>query len=351
MSAPVFNGSMNFSTRQFNPAAQLRAPDPRVVGRRKVWRLLGALGSLAIVGLSVFVLARTLAGVSLAALREAVAATSAEQLAMAVALTALSYLALTGYDALALRQLKVRVPYPTTALASFTSYAISFMLGFPLVTGGAVRFWVYSQAGLGATRVASLTLVAGITFWLGMGLVVGAGLIVERAALAELNQFRADANALIGLGVLAFIAAYLVWVSLRPRRVQAQGFRLELPGFRLTLAQMALGVIDVCAGAGALFALLPAGHRLDFFTFAASYAFACMLGIASHAPGGIGVLEAAMIKIVPSPSQAALLASLLLFRIIYYLGPFILALALLGANEAMRRWAFLRAGMEKPDDD
>jgi glycosyltransferase 2 family protein len=332
--------------------ALTRAPaDARAQRRRKVWRRIGMAASLVIICLSVFVLVRTLAGVSIAALRAAIAATSAEQLAMAGALTAVSYLALTFYDALALRQLKARVPYPTTALASFTSYAISFMLGFPLITGGAVRFWVYSQAGLAAGKVASLTLVAGITFWLGMGLVVGAGLIVERVALADLNQLKVEVNALIGFGVLAFIAGYLVWVSLKPRRVQAQGFKLDLPGFRLTLAQMALGVIDVCAGAGALYALLPKGHGLDFFTFAASYAFACMLGIASHAPGGIGVLEAAMIKIVPTPSEAALLASLLLFRIIYYLGPFVLALALLGAGEIMRRWASLRAAMEKPEDD
>ena len=319
--------------------------------RRKLWRRLGLIASFAIIGLSVFVLIRTLAGVSIAALRQAVAATSFEQLVTAGGLTAVSYLALTGYDALALRQLRTRVPFPTTALASFTSYAISFMLGFPLVTGGAVRFWVYSQANVAAAKVASLTLVAGITFWLGMGLVIGAGLIVERVALADLNQLKVEVNMGIGAAVHAAIAAYLVWVSLKPRRVQAQGFKLELPGFRLTLAQMALGVIDVCAGAGALFALLPQGHGLGFFTFAASYSFACMLGIASHAPGGIGVLEAAMIKIVPSPSQAALLASLLLFRIIYYLGPFILALALLGANEAVRRWASWRAAMEKRDDD
>ncbi len=78
-------------------------------------------------------------------------------------LAAVSFTALTGYDALALRQLRVRVPYKTTALASFTSYAISFTLGFPLITAGTVRYWIYSQVGLAASKVASLTLVAGVT--------------------------------------------------------------------------------------------------------------------------------------------------------------------------------------------
>ena len=73
--------------------------------------------------------------------------------------------------------------------------------------------------------------------------------------------------------------------------------------------------------------------RIDFSTFAATYVFACVLGIASNAPGGIGVFEAAMIKVVPVTSEAELLASLLLFRVIYYLIPFVLALAFIGAHE------------------
>ena len=77
-----------------------------------------------------------------------------------------------------------------------------------------------------------------------------------------------------------------------------------------------------------------------------------MLGIASHSPGGLGVFEATMLKGVGgSPDQ--LLASLLLFRVIYYLVPFVLALALLGANEAVRRWRSLSEAIERArlDDD
>jgi uncharacterized membrane protein YbhN (UPF0104 family) len=69
-----------------------------------------------------------------------------------------------------------------------------------------------------------------------------------------------------------------------------------------------------------------------------------MLGIASHSPGGLGVFEATMLKGVGGSSEQ-LLASLLLFRAIYYLVPFLLALALLGANEAARRWRSLREAM------
>jgi uncharacterized membrane protein YbhN (UPF0104 family) len=56
-----------------------------------------------------------------------------------------------------------------------------------------------------------------------------------------------------------------------------------------------------------------------------------------------------MLKTIPAES-GAVLASLLLFRAIYYLTPFILAMALLGAHEAGRRWRSLREAMATSAD-
>ncbi len=311
--------------------------------RHRIGRYIGWSFSLVIASLAIFVLVRTLSHMDFGELRAAIAATSTEQIAMACALTALSFLALTGYDSLALRQLRLRMPYSRTALASFTSYAVSFTLGFPLITAGTIRYWIYSRAGLTASKVASLTVIAGVTFWLGMALVIAVALLFRAETISLVNHFDVHINRLIGAAVLVGLVAYLGWVSLDRRRTRIQGFRLELPGFTLTLGQITLGVIDLCSAAGVLYTLLPPNQALDFFTFAAVYVFACVLGIASNAPGGLGVFEAAMLKAVPGPSQEALLASLLLFRVIYYLVPFILALALLAANEGIHRWKDLRS--------
>ena len=80
---------------------------------------------------------------------------------------------------------------------------------------------------------------------------------------------------------------------------------------------MALGVIDICSASAALYVLLPRDNRFGFPAFATLYSFASMLGIASHAPGGLGVFEATILQGVGG-SQDAVLASLLLFRGIYY---------------------------------
>ena len=341
--------------RKAIPVAWISANHQKALAARVPRPTIGqsiAIGfSLAIAAFSIYLLGHAISAVSPGALRQAIAATSAEQITAAALLTAVSYLALTGYDGLALRQLKLRVPYKTTGLASFTSYAISFTLGFPLITAGTVRYWIYSQAGLTASKVASLTVIAGVTFWFGNVFVLGAGLAFHASAISAINHLYPMLNVLMGFAILAAILAYLVWVTVQSRNLNIKGFRLELPGLGLTLGQIALGVIDQCAAAGALYALLPGHAQIDYFTFAATYVFACILGVASNAPGGIGVFEAAMLKAVPVSSGEALLASLVLFRVIYYLVPFLFALAFIGAHEGFRHWTSLREAMRRSEEE
>ncbi len=312
-----------------------------IAARRPLLHRVGLALSLTIILFSALIFVRVLIRINLGQFQAGFAATGGDQIAMAFGFSSLSYLALTGYDALALRHLRVRVPYRLTALASFTSYAVSFTLGFPLVTAGAVRYWIYGPAGLSPGKVASLTVVAGITFWLGMGFILSVGFVFDATAISGINHFHTLANQAIGVAIFAALAAYLVLVGRFRRARRRLAFNFVPPGPLLTLGQMMLGGIDVCSAAATLYVLLPKGHGLGFLAFSALYSFAAMLGIASHAPGGLGVFEATMIDGVGGATEP-LLASLLLFRAIYDVAPFILAMALLGAYEAGRRWRSLR---------
>ncbi|MBU3888184.1 UPF0104 family protein [Methylosinus sporium] len=305
-------------------------------------KVLGGVASLAVFALAGFALASAISSVKFSDVRGAIAAMSAEQIFAALLFTALSYLALTGYDALALRQLRLRVRYRIAALASFASYAFSFNLGFPVVTAAAVRYWIYARVGVTAVQVANITVIAGVTFWLGMTSFVGFGLMARAGELGAIDKLPAFLNFGLGLAICAGVGYYFVWVSLRPRQVRLRGHFFQLPGLLPTGGQTLLGIADLCCAAAALYALLPRDVDLDFLTFVSVYVFACILGVISHAPGGIGVFEATMLNALPSHSQESLLASLLLFRIIYYFLPFIFALALLGADEGSRRWNSLR---------
>jgi len=319
-------------------------------GNRKRLRRFGLAASGLILAGSAVIFVRTLLLIDVKKFELALAATGPDQIALAFGFAALSYLALTGYDGLALRHLHIKAPYWLTALASFTSYAVSFTLGFPLITGGAVRYWIYGPAGLSAAKVASLTVVAGVTFWLGMGSIVAAGFLAAAGSVAEIDHLSPLANQLIGLAVFAALIVYFIWLARMRKRGKPIFRNFKLPGPLLTLGQMALGVIDVCSAAASLYVLLPKGAGVPYPTFATLYSVACMLGIASHSPGGLGVFEATILKGVGGSSDEVL-ASLLLFRGVYYVAPFIGAMALLGGVEAVRRWRSLREAMTAPQDE
>jgi hypothetical protein len=318
------------------------APPPAPPGearppRRRRFAWIGTAASVLLFGISLVVLWTVASEVDAAELRAAFTGATAGQIGLALLFTALSYLLLTGYDALALWQLRLPVPYRTTALASFASYAVSFNLGFPLVTGGAVRYRIYAPKGLRASHIASLTVIAGLSFWLGLGAVLGWTLVTESGEITRLTFITLKVAQGAGVGVIAVVLAYLAWVSFRRRAVTFRGWRLDLPGFRVSLGQMLLGAGDVCAGAAVLFVLLPEG-AVRYETFLAVYVVAVMLGIASHSPGGLGVFEATVLLALSHVPREPVLGALLLFRIVYYLCPFILALALLGAHEVSGRW-------------
>ena len=140
------------------------------------------------------------------------------------------------------------------------------------------------------------------------------------------------------------------YVSARRRIVTVEGWSLPLPGGRVTVVQILLGMFDVCAGAAALYVLMPGEAPMPFVTFAVIYVLAAVLGVASHAPGGIGVFEATMLIALPSIPRDQLLGSILLYRVIYYFVPFALALAILGAYEFARRRHLVGRLVEQASD-
>ncbi len=304
---------------------------------RKRWWWLGPAASVTIFVASIAVLYVILQEISLSEVLSALASTPRESLWLAIGFTVLSYAVLTFYDALALKKLGLSIPYRTTALASYTSFSVSFTLGFPLVTAGTVRYWIYSRRGVRTSEVAKLTVIVGLTFWLGMACVLGVTLLYAAEAVAVLARATPAIMQGAGAAILAVVVGYLFWVAGGHRAIEVRGWRLELPGATMSLGQILLGAADVCAAAMVLYVLLPAGHGLAFETFLAIYVFACVVGVASHLPGGVGAFEAVVLIGLAHLPREPVLGALLLFRLIYYIAPFVIALAMLGLYEVGKR--------------
>lgn len=300
------------------------------------WKRVGVAASLLIIALAITHLVRTLKGVDGAVIVVALTEIAPHRIALAALCVVGAFCTLTFYDFFALRTIgKNHVPYRIAALSSFTSYTIGHNIGATVFTGGAIRFRIYSDYGLSAIDVAKICFLSGLTFWLGNLFVLGIGMTWHPWAASAIDLLPDEMNRLIGIGCLAGIAAYLVWLKTgTKRRVLGQnGWKVALPSARLTLLQILIGVIDLGFCALAMYLLMPMQPHIDFVSLAVVFILATLLGFASHAPGSIGVFDAAMLVALPQFGKEHLLATLVVFRILYFLIPFGISISIMGLRE------------------
>ena len=300
------------------------------------WNRVGFLLSITIIALAGVALFRHLRDIEVREVIDALRDIDPVDIALAALCVAGGYFTLTFYDLFALRTIgRPDVPYRVAALAGFTSYSVGHNVGASVLTGGAVRYRIYSAWGLDAIAVAKICFVAGLTFWLGNATVLGLGISYAPSAASAINQLPAWFNRGAAILTLVILAIYIGWVWRRPRTVGRSGWQVTLPDGPLTLLQIGIGIIDLSFCALAMYMLVPDEPNIGFVTLAVIFVSATLLGFASHAPGGIGVFDAAMLVALWQYDKEELLAGLLLFRLLYYLIPFALSLAILGAREVM----------------
>jgi uncharacterized membrane protein YbhN (UPF0104 family) len=298
------------------------------------WGWIGACLSVTIITAAAFVLYRNLRGINFGEVLDAIAATAPRDVAIAACFVAAAYFTLTFYDLFALRTIgRHDVPYGVAALAAFTSYAIGHNVGASVFTGGAVRYRIYSARSLSAIEVAKICFIAGLTFWLGNAAVLGLGIAYAPSAASAIDQLPPWLNRSLALVVLAILVVYVAWVWRTPRVVGRQGWDVTLPPGPLTLVQIVIGIVDLACCAAAMYMLVPDEPYIGFVVLAVIFVAATLLGFASHSPGGLGVFDAAMLVALWQYDKEELLAGLLLFRVLYYITPFALALAILGGRE------------------
>jgi uncharacterized membrane protein YbhN (UPF0104 family) len=300
------------------------------------WKRLGIAASLLIIAFAIRTLVHTLKGVDTGVILTALTEIPMGHIALAALCVVCAFCTLTFYDFFALRTIgKRHVPYRIAALSSFTSYSIGHNIGATVFTGGAIRFRIYSDYGLNAIDVAKICFLSGLTFWLGNLVVLGVGMTYHPWAAASMDLMPEAINRLIGIGCLSGIVAYFAWLSLgeNRRELGQNGWKVVLPSARLTLVQVLIGVVDLGFCATAMYLLVPAQPHIDFLSLAVVFILATLLGFASHAPGSIGVFDAAMLVAMPQFGREQLLATLLVFRVLYFVIQFSIAISIMGTRE------------------
>ena len=255
----------------------------------------------------------------------ALAKLSAQALGECAALTGVSFMALGAYDVVAVRTIAGRRVSPGRAwLAGSVANAISNTLGFHAFTGTAVRYRLLSRSGLNGPEVAGVTALSWTALALGFATMLSLSVAISGQA--------APTQRLCALGAVGFILLFTRLLG-DGKILRIGALSLRLPSRKVALAQVCLGAIEMASAIGALFVLMPGHSGISFPVFSTLYIGAVLLGIASHAPGGIGVFEAAMLALTDRQDTSEVVAALLAYRLIYNVAPFLLASLVLAGDE------------------
>jgi uncharacterized membrane protein YbhN (UPF0104 family) len=305
-------------------------PDPR---RNRLKTILGIAASVAIASLALYVLYGTFQRISFVDVLANIRAVPRERLLLAAASALFAFATLAAYEVVVVRYVKHCIGRAKPVITALIAFPLGHALGQSLLSGSAVRYRMYAPAGFSATEVGATVLLCGMPYVLAFGLLIDFALLLAAEQLAPLFRIPAQWLFVLGCVGLAKDAAYLIFVHRRKAPIRLGGWSVRLPTLRLTLLQVVVGIVDICLVASVLYLLLPASAGIDFLPYLAVYLASVLVGVLSHVPAGLGVLESMLLLLLPHVPPEQLLAAVLIYRVIYEVIPFVVALALWGAYE------------------
>jgi len=255
--------------------------------------------------------------------------------------TLLAYAALAWYDRIALIHLGKQkgISWPYISLCSFVTYALSHNIGASVFSGGMVRYRAYTAKGLTAAEVAVLVALCSFTFAFGTIFLMGLVLLYEPQILHPLERMSkwfaiSDGTArLIGVGMLAFVALYTIgsWLRFKPLKIG----KLEViyPRLPIVFRQYLAAPLELAGAAGIIYFALPDQGNPGFLIVLGAFLLSFSAGLLSQVPGGVGVMEAVFLAVMPGVPAPAVFAALLVWRMFYLILPLVISLPIVLAFE------------------
>jgi glycosyltransferase 2 family protein len=325
-------------------------PDPR---RSRLKTYLGIAGSVVIAGLAAYVLYTTFQRISFADVLANVRATPVGTLWLAAACAAGALTVLAAYEVVVVRYVKHCIGRSKPVITALIAFPLGHAVGQALLSGSALRYRMYAPAGFSAMEVGATVLLCGMPYVLAFGLLLDLALVFGAGELAPL--FRISSEWLFALGCLGLVkdVGYLVFVWRRKKPVRLGGWAVNVPPLRLTALQLVVGIVDIVLISSVLYLLLPDSAEIALLPFIAVYLASILVGVVSHVPAGLGVLESMLLLLMPHVPPEQLLASVLLYRVIYEVIPLVIALVIWGtyelvANDGARKRLLRPGSVQRP---
>jgi uncharacterized membrane protein YbhN (UPF0104 family) len=305
-------------------------PDPR---RNRLKTSLGVAVSVVLASVAAWVLLRTFQRINFADVVAQMRAVPAATLAAAALCAAGAFTALACYEIVVVRHVKHCIGRAKPVITALIAFPLGHAVGQAMLSGGALRYRMYTPAGFSATEVGATVLLANLPYALAFGLLLDLALVFAAEPLQPMFRISSEWLRALGCAGLAKDAGYLLLVALRRKPVRLGGWAVNLPGPALTALQLLVGIVDVVLVSSVLYLLLPAAAGFAYLAFLGAYLASVLAGVLSHVPAGLGVIESMLLLLLPDVPPEQLLAAVLMYRMIYEIVPVLLALALWAAFE------------------
>ncbi|MBR1756315.1 MAG: UPF0104 family protein [Alphaproteobacteria bacterium] len=197
--------------------------------------------------------------------------------------------------------------------------------GHAIVSGGAIRYRLYTRWRVQASEIVKMVTFSGFTY-----LVACFFLVIIGFMLSPGHLLASISSPLINWGLMIFSVGgmlfYLWGCAYYKKPIIIKEIEFEAPSVPMAVAQMVIGSADILMASLVLYFVMESYVDIPFVTFIGAFIVAQVLGVYSQVPGGLGVFELVFTNLMPEEeNQANLFAILVLYRIIYYLLPLVIS--------------------------
>ena len=294
---------------------------------KKALKLLFRYSSILFFALAIYIVWGQVKKLGIASIVESIFSIPVSSIVWAAIVVVIGYLALSLYDFLALKYINKTMAPSRVLAASMSGFAVSNNVGHAYISGAAVRYDFYSSWGLTGGDILKMIGFSTLTYVLGVGFLLDISLLVTPAT--EIPGEVLKPEVLYGGGAVMTLAFLVYWfaVIVPKRTLHIKKVVLPAPSKTMTLTQIALGAIDMLLVAVVCYIVMQHSIKLNFIHFLSIFMIAQFIGLSTQVPGGIGVFEGLFLYLLPPEMEdsGGVMASLIVFRIMYYFIPLALA--------------------------
>lgn len=296
-----------------------------IKNKKRFFKKLVSWSGLFFFALAAYMIYHQLSKYTMAEIKDAIIAVPNINIFYAMIASFCGYIALSSYDFLALKYIKHKIKTWKWVFAGFIGFAVSNNAGHAIVSGGAIRYRLYTRWRVQTTEIVRMITFSGFTYLVAcftlviFGYVASPDHVISGAASALVNQ------SILWFSVIGLLF-YLWGCAFYKKPITIKEIQFYPPTPKMAFAQMIIGSLDILMASLVLYCIMESYVDIPFVTFIGAFIIAQVLGVYSQVPGGLGVFEVVFTNLMPEEeNQANLFAILILYRIIYYLIPLIIS--------------------------